>query len=94
MGIVGGLALAANLFCAFLVYRYRNDDINMKSAWLCTRNDVLANLGILVAAWGVAFTHSFLPDMVVGMLITILIFRSSLNIIQEASIKLNELKSC
>jgi len=94
MGIVGGLALAANLFCAFLIYRYRSDDINMKSVWLCTRNDVLANLGILVAAWGVAFTHSFWPDLVVGTLISILIFRSSLDIIQEASIRLNELKPC
>lgn len=94
MGIIGAVALAANLFCAFLIYRYRSDDINMKSVWLCTRNDVLANLGILVAAWGVAFTHSFWPDLVVGTLISILIFRSSLNIIQEASFKLNELKPC
>jgi cation diffusion facilitator family transporter len=94
MGIIGGLALAANLFCAFLIYRYRSDDINMKSMWLCTRNDVLANIGILVAAWGVAFTHSFWPDLVVGTLISILIFRSSLDIIQEASIRLNELKPC
>ena len=86
MGMVGGLALAANLFCAFLVFRFRRDDINMKSAWLCTRNDVLANLGILVAAWAVAFTHSFWPDLVVGTLISILVFRSSLEIIREASI--------
>ena len=90
MGIVGGLALAANLFCAFLLYRYRSDDINMKSAWLCTRNDVLANLGILVAAWGVAYTQSFWPDLFVGTLISILVFRSSLEIIQEASIILRE----
>lgn len=94
MGIIGGLALAANLFCAFLIYRYRSDDINMKSIWLCTRNDVLANIGILVAAWGVAFTHSFWPDLAVGTLISILIFKSSLDIIQEASIKLDELKPC
>lgn len=91
MGVVGGLALAANLFCAFLVYRYRSDDINMKSAWLCTRNDVLANLGILVAAWGVAFTQSFWPDLVVGLFISILVFRSSLDIIREASTILRQI---
>ncbi|MZG29491.1 MAG: cation transporter [Nitrospinae bacterium] len=85
MGVVGGLALAANLICAFLVFRYRGDDINMKSAWLCTRNDVLANLGIIVAAWGVDFTQSFWPDLFVGTLISILVFRSSLEIVQEAS---------
>ncbi|MZH02385.1 MAG: cation transporter [Nitrospinae bacterium] len=90
MGMVGGLALAANLFCALLVFRFRSDDINMKSAWLCTRNDVLANLGILVAAWGVAYTQSFWPDLFVGTLISILVFRSSLEIIQEASIILRE----
>jgi cation diffusion facilitator family transporter len=94
MGIIGGLALTANLFCAFLIYRYRSDDINMKSVWLCTRNDVLANFGVLVAAWGVVFTNSFWPDLIAGTLISILIFRSSLKIIQEASIKLNELKLC
>ncbi len=92
MGIVGGLALVANLFCALLIYRFKSDDINMRSTWLCTRNDVLANIGLLGAAWGVAFTHSFLPDLIIGMLICGLIFKTSLDVIQEASTKLKELK--
>ena len=48
MGIVGGLALAANLVCFFLLYRHRGDNLNMSSTWLCSRNDLIANIGVLL----------------------------------------------
>ena len=89
MGIVGGMALAANLFCAYLLLRFKNDDINMRSAWLCSRNDVLANLGVLAAAGGVAWTGSHWPDLAVGGIISGLILQSSFGIFKDARLELN-----
>jgi Co/Zn/Cd efflux system component len=88
MGIIGGLALAANLFCAYLLLRFKDDDINMRSAWLCSRNDVLANLGVLAAAGGVAWTGSHWPDLAVGVVIAGLILQSSFGIFKDARLEL------
>lgn len=88
MGIVGGMALAVNLFCTYLLVRFRNDDVNMRSAWLCSRNDVLANLGVLLAAWGVAWTGSHWPDLAVGVIIAGLILHSSFGIFKDAKLEI------
>lgn len=88
MGIVGGLALTVNLFCAYLLLRFKDDDVNMRSAWLCSRNDVLANLGVLLAAWGVAWTGSHWPDLAVGVIIAGMIIHSSLGIFKDAQIEI------
>ena len=90
MGIVGSLALLINLFCAYLLLRFRDDDVNMRSAWLCSRNDVLANLGVLAAAGGVAWTGSHWPDLVVGVIIAGLILQSCLGIFKDARLELKE----
>jgi cation diffusion facilitator family transporter len=88
MGIIGGMALTANLFCAYILLRYKNDDINMRSAWLCSRNDVLANLGVIAAAGGVAWTGSHWPDLAVGVIIAGLILQSSFGIFKDARLEL------
>lgn len=90
MGIVGGLALTANLFCAYLLLRFKDDDINMRSAWLCSRNDVLANLGVIAAAGGVAWTGSHWPDLAVGVIIAGLILQSSFGIFKDARLEFQE----
>ncbi len=90
MGIVGTLALVTNLFCAYLLLRFRDDDINMRSAWLCSRNDVLANLGVLLAAGGVAWTSSHWPDLAVGVIISGLILQSSFGIFKDARQEMKE----
>ena len=69
MGAVGVLAFAANLLCLVLLWRRRGDDINMRSAWVCSRNDVVGNVGVLVAAAAVAFTGSPWPDIIIGLLV-------------------------
>jgi Co/Zn/Cd efflux system component len=66
MGVVGLLALAANLVVAALLYRYRDGDANMRSVWLCTRNDALGNLAVMGAALGVYGSGSALPDLLVA----------------------------
>ena len=88
MGIVGSLALVINLFCAYLLLQFRDDDVNMRSAWLCSRNDVLVNLGVLAAAGGVAWTGSLWPDLVVGVIIAGLILQSSFGIFKDAQLEL------
>ena len=68
MGVIGSLALLINLFCAYLLLRFKDDDVNMRSAWLCSRNDVLANIGVILAAGGVVWTGSHWPDWQLGLL--------------------------
>jgi len=88
MGIIGFLALAANLICAILLLGFRDSDINMRSAWLCSRNDVLANIGVLLAAGGVAWTQSPWPDLVVGVSISALILKSAIEVLKDAKLEM------
>jgi Co/Zn/Cd efflux system component len=84
MGTVGLAALAANGLCLWLLWRRRADDINMRSAWLCSRNDVTANAGVLVAAAAVAATGSAWPDIAVGLAIAGLFTGSAVGVLREA----------
>ncbi len=77
IGLIGLLALAANGVCLALLWRHRADDINMSSIWLCSRNDVIANLSVLFAALGVWLSGSAWPDIVVGMMLAVLFLRSA-----------------
>lgn len=84
MGGFALLALAANLSCALLLLRFRAGEINMRSTWLCSRNDVLANLGVLLAAGLVAYTRSLWPDVAIGLLIAGVFMHSALGVFREA----------
>jgi len=84
MGVFGTVALAANLVCALLLLRFRSGEINMRSTWLCSRNDVLANLGVLIAAGLVAYTGSLWPDVAIGLLIAGVFAHSALRVFREA----------
>jgi len=85
MGAIGVLALAANLFCLILLWRRRGDDINMRSAWICSRNDVVGNVGVLVAALAVGLTSSPWPDILIGLAVAGMFGRSAMQIIREAA---------
>lgn len=89
MGAVGALALAANLLCFFLLYTHREDNVNMSSTWLCSRNDLYANCGVLLAAGASYWLASRWPDIVVGTLIAALFLSSSLHVIRQARIAMN-----
>jgi len=84
MGIVGGLALAANLICFVLLYRHRGDNLNMSSTWVCSRNDLIANVGVLLAAGGSYALASRWPDLVVGAIIAGFFLASSLGVLRES----------
>lgn len=84
MGFIGFIALAANLACLALLMRHRADDINMSSVWLCSRNDIVANVGVLLAAAAVAFSHSMWPDILIGLIIASLFLSSSFHVIMQS----------
>jgi len=84
MGVVGAIALAANAVCFALLYRHRSDNLNMSSTWLCSRNDLLANVGVLIAAGATSLAASRWPDIVVGCVIAALFLRSAYSIMREA----------
>lgn len=84
MAGVAAIALVANLGCFVLLRRYRDRDINLRSAWLCSRNDVISNLGVIVAAGAVALVGNGVPDAVIGTLIAGLFLRTSHAVIRDA----------
>ena len=84
MSVIGGIALIANLSCLVLLYRHRSDDINMSSTWLCSRNDVIANLSVLGAAGLVMLTESLWPDLIVGLGLALLYLHSSVKVAKDA----------
>ena len=88
MGIIGTLALAANLWVAWLLYAYREGDANMRSVWLCTRNDAISNLAVLAAALGVFGTGTFWPDVAVAALMAWLALVSAYSVIRRARAEL------
>lgn len=89
MGIIGSLALAANLLVAVLLFTYRNGDANMRSVWLCTRNDAIGNLAVLLAALGVFSTGSALPDLVVAVAMGTLALTAGMGVVKQARRELN-----
>jgi len=85
MGVIGVLALLANGTCLLLLTKRRNDDLNMRSTWLCSRNDIIANLGILIAAVAVLISGSRWPDLAIGLLITLIYMRSAIYVTRQAT---------
>lgn len=81
---IGGIALIANLTCLALLWRFRTQNVNMSSTFECSRNDVLSNVGVLVAAGLVAATGSAWPDIAVGGAIAIIFLRSAWRVLSEA----------
>jgi len=88
MGVVGFLALAVNFGVAVLLYRFREGDANMRSVWLCTRNDVIANLAVLAAAAGVLGTGSVWPDVAVASILAVLGVTSGRVVLRQARAEL------
>ena len=90
MGVIGIIAFAANLAVAILLYRYREGDANMRSVWLCTRNDAIGNLAVLLAASGVFVTGTLWPDIAVAAIMAILALQAAVSVLRQS---LGELKA-
>jgi Co/Zn/Cd efflux system component len=95
-GVISGLGLfgaAANLLAALLLVRYRNGDANVRSVWLCTRNDMIQCLAVAATGVAVAVTGSRWPDLVVGVLLAGVFLRSAWQITAQARGELREARS-
>lgn len=84
MGAVGLLALAANIGCALLLFAYREGDANMRSVWICSRNDAIGNLAVMLAALGVFGTKAGWPDLVVAAVLASLALSGAIQIVRHA----------
>jgi Co/Zn/Cd efflux system component len=89
MSVFSGAGLLANGLCLFLLWRHRQDDINMSSVYECSRNDIASNLSVLVAAAGVWILNSGWPDIIVGTLLAAFLLRSSARVIRGALAELS-----
>jgi Co/Zn/Cd efflux system component len=88
MGAVGALALAANVGVALLLYRYRTGDANMRSVWICSRNDAIGNVAVMLAALGVFGTGSAWPDLIVATIMAALALTGGLQVFRHAMAEL------
>jgi Co/Zn/Cd efflux system component len=84
MGIVGVMALAANLASVALLMRYKDGDANVRSVWLCSRNDAIGNVAVVAAALGVWGTVSAWPDLIVAAIMAGIFLSSSVQILRQA----------
>ena len=84
MGIIGALALATNLASVFLLVSYKDGDANVRSVWLCSRNDAIGNVAVMIAALGVWGTATGWPDLIVAAIMASLFLSSSYQIIRQA----------
>jgi Co/Zn/Cd efflux system component len=84
MGLIGIMALVANVGVAALLYAWREGDANMRSVWLCTRNDAIGNIAVMVAAIGVWGTRTVWPDLAVALIMAGLAMTSGFSVLRQA----------
>jgi Co/Zn/Cd efflux system component len=92
MGVIGTLALLANVAVAAMLYAWREGDANMRSVWLCSRNDALGNLAVMAAALGVFGTGTGWPDLAVAAFMAVLALTAARSVIGQARAELRAVK--
>ena len=81
---MGLIALIANITCLILIAKHREGEVHMRASWIFSRNDVIANLGVILAGGLVAWTGSRLPDLAIGLLVALIVIRGGVLILQDA----------
>jgi len=84
MGWVSLVALTVNVLCALLLYKYRKGDINIRSVWICSRNDALGNIAVMIAAAGVFATTTVWPDVIVAAILAGLALHGAYQILSQS----------
>ncbi|MDQ6960640.1 MAG: cation transporter [Mariprofundaceae bacterium] len=80
----GLAAFAANVVCLILIAKHRNGEIHMRASWIFSKNDVMANIGVIVSGGLVALLASPLPDLIIGFAISIIVMKGGISIIRDA----------
>jgi Co/Zn/Cd efflux system component len=83
---MGIIALIANTICLILISKHRNGEVHMRASWIFSKNDVIANLGVILAGGLVAWTGSRMPDLVIGIIVAGIVIKGGLSIIQETKL--------
>ena len=81
---IGVIALLANVACLILIARHRNGEVHMRASWIFSRNDVIANAGVILAGILVTALETRLPDLIIGAIIVFVVFRGGVTIIADA----------
>jgi Co/Zn/Cd efflux system component len=81
---MGFIALIANVTCLMLIAKHREGEVHMRASWIFSKNDVIANVGVILAGGLVAWTGSRLPDLVIGLLVALIVIRGGILILQDA----------
>lgn len=92
MAIISILALLVNVVCAFLLYHYRNKDSNSQSIWICSRNDAIGNIAVMIAAFGIYTSGTVWPDIIVATVLIYLAISGAIQILNRAVKDMNILK--
>ena len=88
------VALAANVTCLLLLMKHRDGEVHMRATWICSRSDVIANVGVIVAGVLVAFSGSRIPDLVIGCVISAVVTKGGIDIIRETKKARAEASEC
>lgn len=94
MSVIGVLALIANVVSVLILVRYKDGDANVRSVWLCSRNDAISNVAIIIAAVVVWYTQSAWPDLIVAIFMAGLFTRSAIQILKQAWSERNNQDHC
>jgi Co/Zn/Cd efflux system component len=85
MVVVGIVALMANIVCLRLISKHRNGEVHMRASWIFSKNDVIANLGVILGGVLVYLLDSRFPDLIIGLAISIIVIRGGIHIIKDAN---------
>ena len=85
MMVMGLIALIANTICLVLINKHRNGEVHMRASWIFSKNDVIANMGVIIAGGLVAWTGSRIPDLIIGVIVSIIVIKGGLSIIRDAN---------
>ena len=87
MGLIGFLALAANMASVLILLKYKDGDANVRSVWLCSRNDAIGNIAVMLAALGVWSSGAAWPDVIVASILALLFLQSATTILRQALVE-------
>jgi len=93
MGVIGALALSANIVSVFVLMRFKDGDSNVRSVWLCSRNDAIGNVAVMIAALGVWYFGTAWPDLIVAVFMAGLFSRSAIQIVRQALSELSQVST-
>jgi len=85
MVLIGIIALVANIICLALIYKHRQGDVHMRASWIFSKNDVIANIGVIIGGLLVAYLGSPYPDLIIGLIITVIVIKGSIDITKDAN---------